>query len=598
MFEYCNSGFGGSDGFGGVTWLAQTFSTTAFHSVNLISLEMYKGTASPGTLTVSIRATDANGHPTGSDLTSGTINANTFTNSSSGKWYNVTVTQYWLSRNTEYAIVCRVPSTSGVYWIFSSNGAGSLYSINNGQSWASLGTGSFMFEIWGYYDLTPPTYSGISHSTSYAGFSCNFNITANDNVQLGSYIFSTNNTGFWLNNTVVSFTSTPQTVTATKTLTSIVGASVRWKWFIYDVAGNLNATSIQSFTTLDGTPPSFSYLTYNTTKANTPCAFGVTITDNVAVSKYKFCTNNTGSWANTTGSFSSNPVTVTKTLNSTVGKLVQWKWYANDTSNNWAVSTTQSLTTTSATIPAFSSISRNTTKAGFTCTFSVSISSSGATISQYRFSTNNTGTWINQTGTWSANPVTVTITLNSGIGKTVQSRWYANDSNHNWGVSALQSFVTIEGTPPSYSQITYSTTTGGALCTFGITASDPVALNTFTFAYDPGTGVLSNVTTLGFSSDPQTVTVSETLPTTGATVRWQWYISNPAGNAILTSVQSFTTIFGTIPITPPTVTPTVSPTVPAVLIPSVEIYMVVAALFMLGIISIVVAVVVMKRRKT
>jgi len=38
---------------------------------------------------------------------------------------------------------------------------------------------------------------------------------------------------------------------------------------------------------------------------------------------------------------------VTKTLNDTVGALIQWKFYANDTSNNWNTSQTYSLTTTS-----------------------------------------------------------------------------------------------------------------------------------------------------------------------------------------------------------------------------------------------------------
>ena len=50
-------------------------------------------------------------------------------------------------------------------------------------------------------DQTAPTYSGISTSTIEAGATCYFNITANDNVALSHYIFSTNNTGSWANDT-------------------------------------------------------------------------------------------------------------------------------------------------------------------------------------------------------------------------------------------------------------------------------------------------------------------------------------------------------------------------------------------------------------
>lgn len=66
------------------------------------------------------------------------------------------------------------------------------------------------------------------------------------------------------------------------------------------------------------------------------------------LSFYVFSTNNSGIWQNTSSPFSGTWSNVTLLLNSTVGVNVQWKVYANDTSNNWNASQTNNLITTSA----------------------------------------------------------------------------------------------------------------------------------------------------------------------------------------------------------------------------------------------------------
>ncbi|MGB9023132.1 MAG: CARDB domain-containing protein, partial [Candidatus Bathyarchaeia archaeon] len=73
--------------------------------------------------------------------------------------------------------------------------------------------------------------------------------------------------------------------------------------------------------------------------------------DNANVSTYIFSTNNTGTWTNGTAvvfsSFHNSTAAwanVTKTLNDTVGNVVSYMWYANDTSNNWSHSIQYNLT--------------------------------------------------------------------------------------------------------------------------------------------------------------------------------------------------------------------------------------------------------------
>jgi len=88
----------------------------------------------------------------------------------------------------------------------------------------------------------------------------------------------------------------------------------------------------------------------NSTIAGGECECSIKWQDDVELDTYVFSTNNTGVWANVTESFGTGNTVAwanqTITLNDTVGVLVQSKWYANDTSDNWAVSDLLNITTT------------------------------------------------------------------------------------------------------------------------------------------------------------------------------------------------------------------------------------------------------------
>lgn len=103
-------------------------------------------------------------------------------------------------------------------------------------------------------DTTPPTYSGLSSSSTTASSSCQFNANFDDETALpsnGQSRFATNNTGEWIWDTPINFTSTPESVSITKTLNSTVDMIVGYRWNITDNAGNLNYTSIQTLTITD-----------------------------------------------------------------------------------------------------------------------------------------------------------------------------------------------------------------------------------------------------------------------------------------------------------------------------------------------------------
>ncbi len=103
-------------------------------------------------------------------------------------------------------------------------------------------------------DLTSPQYNSVSVNNTLAGQITNFAINVTDNIALhpnGQYIFSTNNTGAWVNDSAVNFTSTPSWANVTKTLNSTSGAIIGYRWYFKDSYStpNYNSTPVYTLTT-------------------------------------------------------------------------------------------------------------------------------------------------------------------------------------------------------------------------------------------------------------------------------------------------------------------------------------------------------------
>lgn len=146
----------------GVNWHAQTFITTSAYTVSGVALNCWKF-GSPGNITVSIRAVDGNGKPTGADLASVTVSDSVISTLPSLAYYTfVFDTPYALSDATKYAIVWRAPSGNAAnYFTPFGDGAagyangGTFISSNSGSSWGSEGTSSDAnFRVYG--DVVPP----------------------------------------------------------------------------------------------------------------------------------------------------------------------------------------------------------------------------------------------------------------------------------------------------------------------------------------------------------------------------------------------------------------------------------------------------------
>jgi len=164
-FEYYNSGDVTQYTQYDVNWHAQTFTPATAHKITSVRLKLFKGPSDlPGTYTVSIRATDGSGHPTGADLCSGTINGNSLTENTAGLWYEITLGGGCdISADTKYAIVARASSgdsSNYVQWRADNSsptyaGGSFEYSTDSGSSWGTGTTVDFMFEEYGDNGATP-----------------------------------------------------------------------------------------------------------------------------------------------------------------------------------------------------------------------------------------------------------------------------------------------------------------------------------------------------------------------------------------------------------------------------------------------------------
>jgi hypothetical protein len=107
---------------------------------------------------------------------------------------------------------------------------------------------------------TPPTVSKVSTNNTYAGNNTTFSALWNDTHSLSNlcgYIFSTNNTGEWVNYTWVPFTSTPGWGNVTLALNDTIGVTVGFREYANNTLGMWgDSKSYVTKTTSSYLPPS------------------------------------------------------------------------------------------------------------------------------------------------------------------------------------------------------------------------------------------------------------------------------------------------------------------------------------------------------
>jgi len=325
------------------------------------------------------------------------------------------------------------------------------------------------------------TFTGVTTNETKYGYAINISTLLTDPETLSAYTFSTNNTGAWINTSLVSLTGTSSLVTNITLLNSTHAALVGWKVFANETSGLLYKQTEQTLKITDDVDPTLATYDSNETNYGMANNFSVYAEDVIQLEGYIFSTNNSGTWTNDSyaqfGSYyRTNLIDVVKLLNSTHIGTYGWKVWLNDSSNNIIVGTEQTILTIDVIDPTFSNQAQNDTFRGMTANFSA-LTLDPFILTGYTFSTNNSGTWINDswhsiTGTSSLiNNVTI---INSSLHLVIGWKFYANDTYNNLGFTS-QTFL-VDSYRPQFIGFTTNETEYGKPNLFSQLISDLLEL--------------------------------------------------------------------------------------------------------------------------
>jgi hypothetical protein len=155
--DYYDTGNDGTDyGIHSTYFVSQSFTASRNYDLESIKLMLYRTGTPTDNLTIELFATSGE-LPTGSALSSGSINVATISATSSGTWYEATMSSYSLVSGTKYALRIKASSNTSLNrfnWCSDGSSAsysgGALsYSENSGSSWTTPTTEDTMFEIYG-----------------------------------------------------------------------------------------------------------------------------------------------------------------------------------------------------------------------------------------------------------------------------------------------------------------------------------------------------------------------------------------------------------------------------------------------------------------
>ena len=191
-----------------------------------------------------------------------------FTGYGSGTSSNDQATAYvWRFSDSSWVTIGDLPGSNGNVTLNITSSISNYLDSNNHlvvlAEGANYDPGDYIFVDYvgvtvGYTTETiPPIYNSASVNSTIPDEIAKFSINVSDNVALhpnGQYIFSTNNTGMWVNDSAINFTTTPSWANVTKTLNSTSEISIGYRWYFNDSAGNMNSTPIYTLTTLSYPP--------------------------------------------------------------------------------------------------------------------------------------------------------------------------------------------------------------------------------------------------------------------------------------------------------------------------------------------------------
>lgn len=287
------------------------------------------------------------------------------------------------------------------------------------------------FEAWNVtvIDSIPPAWSSSQKNATivYQDDWVNFNATWMDNYNLSGYMFSTNESGDWINASFVEFSGT---LNYSYNITQVTTPEARiffWKFYANDSSGNWNETDLQSFAVADTNPPEVSLLgpNDNTYSNYEILEFNFSARDSSALKNATLYANFSGTWLSNATNTTNLVQDQLTTINATGVQEGYYIWNilvcdnASYPGPNCGFASTNRTIIVDRTIPTWGNNQTNETadapKQGNIIQLNVTISDT-VSLQYYVYSTNDSGTWQN------SSPVTISSTsYNITINETVNS---------------------------------------------------------------------------------------------------------------------------------------------------------------------------------
>ena len=225
-----------------------------------------------------------------------------------------------------------------------------------------------------------------------------------------------------------------------------------------DSSNSSDNNSVRHFR-LDTTAPSWSGNETNATlvKINGNVTFNITISDGGSgLSYYIFSWNGTGSWDNLTNgtvSGSSQKLIINKSTSLSQGNTIGYRWYANDSAGNWNTSLLRVFAVVNSEITFSDAVNSSPNfKRYENFTANITITDADGELNYSIFSTNNTGSWANDTTIISGTTYSANSSKNISLaqGNYICWKYYANDSANSLQTSSEYCF-TVQNTAPTLS---------------------------------------------------------------------------------------------------------------------------------------------------
>ncbi|MBR9680263.1 MAG: hypothetical protein GOU98_00370 [Candidatus Altiarchaeota archaeon] len=378
-----------------------------------------------------------------------------------------------------------------------------------------------------------------------------------DSSSLGISVLSTNKTGSWVDESYFDFSESLADYSNFTIQTKGYGNTYTcWKVNANDTAGNLNDSMTQSvncFSITDDVIPAWDSNYTSSTVAGAVVEHGVTWSDDGGLSGYIFSYDNcTGDFVNDswTPLIGTQEVSAAyKGINNSVGCTIQWKFYLNDTSNNWNETDSFSYLTTENQPPTWYDNSTDKTLAGWAVSHKLRLEDE-VNISGYVFSWDNgTGILVNDSWTtsWGTSYwVNVSKVVNYTVGTKVSWQVWTNDSFDNWNTTSIFTYLTKSDTnPPKWYSNSTNDTTLGEYVSHNVYWEDYSSLSGYIFSYDNCTGDFVNDSFISLSSNESWINVTKLVNDTfDCTIKWQvWVNDSWSGLLNVTDQFSYSTTY-------------------------------------------------------